>query len=348
MTERVAIVTRYMQREICHAALQLADSATRYGLPVRLIGRNDCNNNVSHWDRHVIPERFTNVGSWMQGCSSVIWTQVPSMFELGYAKEHGIATALLVNWEELQPVHEGILRELDKIIVPYKCTQAALASHCYLKHVKVCYLPWVTRAPLCKPNLLRKGLVVHFPLYDSQPARADQHVFKLMSSILSEFPAAIVSVACGHKWSRSSRALLKQLKKDYNNRLVTYAAPGAYERLELFAKADLTVWAPRFESFALIGLMSLAMSTPVISWDIRPQTEYLQGWKNSVLVPCETNSNWLDIPEVVGGYARFEELLLSTLHDRALLAKLKCSASNGLDARRKQFDAAWSDFIKKD
>jgi glycosyltransferase involved in cell wall biosynthesis len=195
---------------------------------------------------------------------------------------------------------------------------------------------------------MRKGLTVHFPLYDSQPSRADQVVFRLMERVLQEFAEAKVSVACGHKWSRSSRQLLKKLKHKYNNRLITYAAPDPYERLELFAKADLTVWAPRFESFALIGLSSLAMCTPVISWDIQPQTEYLQAWKNSVLVPCETSDNWLGIPEVVGGYQQFEEQMLATLHDRALLAKLKGSATNGLDTRRKNFDAAWLDFLRKD
>jgi hypothetical protein len=88
------------------------------------------------------------------------------------------------------------------------------------------------------------------------------------------------------------------------------------------------------------------MGAPVISWNVAPQNEYLQAWKNSVLVPCKTATNWLGIPEVVGGYDEFEELLLSTLRDRALLAKMKCATSNGLEARRAQFDAGWSKFLQ--
>ena len=209
------------------------------------------------------------------------------------------------------------------------------------------YMPWVLPAPRCQADPLRKGLTVHFPLYDSQPHRADQAVFKLMERVLQEFAEAKISVACGHRWSRSSRRILKRLKRDYSNRLITYGPPDQYERLQLFAKADLTVWLPRFESFALVGLSSLAMGTPVISWDVQPQAEYLQAWKNAVLVPCTTTNNWLGIPEVVGGYPQFEELLLSTLHDRALLAKLKSGTPNGLEIRRKNYDAAWQAVLSR-
>jgi glycosyltransferase involved in cell wall biosynthesis len=113
------------------------------------------------------------------------------------------------------------------------------------------------------------------------------------------------------------------------------------QRLLLLSRADLTVWAPRFESLALIGLTSLCMGVPVISWDLRPQNEYLRGWKNSVLVPCESTENWLGVPEVKRGYAEFEESLVATLRDKALLAKMRSSAHVGLAARRKQFEAGW-------
>jgi hypothetical protein len=347
MADKLGICTRYLQREVTYAALQLANSANRQGVPTYVIARGDCNRDVSSWDAKVIDERGCRQ-RWQPHCQHIIWTSVPEMAEVVAAQHCGITTTLLVNWEELRPEHEGVVRELTNVIVPYRCVLRALQAKWYLKNVRLHYMPWIVPAPPCQPNLLRKGLTVHFPLYDSQPSRADQVVFHFMERVLQEFGEARVSVACGHKWSRSSRSLLKRLKRDYNNRLITYAAPDPYERLALFAKADLTVWAPRFESFALIGLASLAMCTPVISWDIQPQTEYLQAWKNSVLVPCETNHNWLGIPEIVSGYPQFEEQLLATLHDRALLAKLKSSANNGLDTRRANFDTAWLNFLRKD
>lgn len=348
MGDKLGICTRYLQREITYAALQLADKAQGHGIPTTIIARDDCNADVSGWDRKVVDERRIPLTHWQPACNKIIWTSVPCMAEILTAQHFGIETALLVNWEELHPEHEGVVRELDRLIIPYRCALRALQTKWYLKNVRLFYLPWVIDAPPCQHDLLRRGITVHFPLYDSQPQRADQSIFKLMEKVLQEFVDIKVSVACGHKWSRSSRRLLKRLKRKYNNRLATYSPPNQYARLELFAKADLTVCMPRFESFALVGLESLAMGTPVISWDIPPQNEYLQAWKNAVLVPCNTCSNWLGIQEVVEGYQQFEELLLSTLHDRALLAKLKGAATNVLPARQKTFDDAWLEFLRKE
>jgi glycosyltransferase involved in cell wall biosynthesis len=348
MAEKLGICTRYLARETTFAGLQLADLSKRHGTPTAVIARDDCNTGISGWDRHVVDERQGGTLAWLKTCDTIIWTAVPDIMELVHARDLGITTALLVSWETLHPFHEGTVREINKLILPYKCVSRAVQAHWYMPNVKMITMPWVLPAPPCLHDPMRKGLTVHFPLYDSQPQRADQSIFRLMERVLQEFKEARVSVACGHRWSRSSRRLLKRLKRDYNNRLVTYGPPDLYERLQLFGAADLTVWAPRFESFGLVGLSSLAMGTPVISWDIQPQNEYLHAWKNAVLVPCATSDNWLGVPEVVGGYPQFEELLLATLRDRALLAKLKSAASNGLDARRKAYDASWQEFSKKD
>jgi glycosyltransferase involved in cell wall biosynthesis len=119
------------------------------------------------------------------------------------------------------------------------------------------------------------------------------------------------------------------------------------QRLLLFSKSDITVWAPKFESFGIIGLNSICMGTPVLSWDIKPQNEYLQPWKNAVLVPCVTRDNWLGVPQVENGcYSDFGDCLISLLRDRELLAKIKSSVLTGMDSRRKQFMAGWAELLK--
>jgi glycosyltransferase involved in cell wall biosynthesis len=183
-------------------------------------------------------------------------------------------------------------------------------------------------------------------MYDSQPQRVDQAIFRLMKKVLSETEGTNVLVSCGRSWSLSSRRIVKSMRREFGKRIVLALHPDVLHRLLLFARADLTVWAPRFESFGLIGLSSLCMGAPVISWDIRPQNEFLKGWKNSVLVPAKTKENWLGVPEVTGGYNEFGDMLVSTLRDKALIAKMKTHVLTGLDTRRRQFEAGWDQLIR--
>jgi len=257
----------------------------------------------------------------------------------------GVDTVLLLNWEEIARDDEHAILSFDKVIIPHRCIASALQRRWNLKPVAPVMMPWdvpvpITRRENGEPH---KDLCAYFPMYDSQPQRLDQAVFSLMHKVLEETDNTNVMVACGRKWSLSSRRIVKELRKQFGGRIVLVLRPNILQRLTLFARADLTVWAPRFESFGLIGLSSLCMGTPVISWDVQPQSEFLKGWKNSVMVPAVTEENWLGVPEVKSGYTAFGDLLISTLRDKSLIAKMKNHTDHGLSNRRRQFEAGWGE-----
>jgi hypothetical protein len=269
---------------------------------------------------------------------------IPRKRELLRIKNMDVETALLVNWEEPKPTHAATILSFDKLILPYRCVGHALQRHWQLENTTPIMMPWDVPVPISRRNTdePHKNLCVYFPLYDTQPQRSDQAVFDMMHRVLAKVDHANVMIACGRKWSLSSKRIVKQLRKQFGDRVVLALHPNILHRLMLFARADLTVWASRFESLGLIGLTSLCMGAPVISWDMRPQNEFLKAWKNSVLVPAKTKENWLGVPEVTSGYSGFSDTLVSTLQDRALIVKMKKQVSTGLTNRRKQFAAGWT------
>lgn len=348
MAERLGIVSRYNQHDTTNAAIILANLAYTSGIPVSILARGACDRTVSRdWDADVVDERKTCVYTWLRRCSRVIWTAIPDADELRIAKQMGIATHLLLNWEEITPAHGEALAEFDKIIMPYRCAGHALQRRWEIKDARGIVMPWDVSVPFTHRSVLaRPGVNAYFPLYDSQPHRTDQAVFTMMRRALDEVKDAKVTVGVGKRWAMSSRRFIRKLRKEYPERVQVLDRPGVLERLDAFAKADITVWAPRFESFALVGLTSLCMGTPVLSWDIRPQNEYLVAWKNAVLVPCPVTENWLGVPEVTGGYTAFGETLVGVLKDKALIGKLRLATAYGLDTRRKQFIAGWRELVK--
>jgi len=351
MPERLGIVSRYHRAEVTNAALHLAEFTKTRGMPVTFLARDVCRREVAgEWDNKVVDERNHPFHTWAETCNHIVWTAVPNdISEIDAARVCGINTSLLVDWELLRPIDEPTVQAMDSLIIPYRCVGQALQKHWQLPQIRTAVMPWDVSVPITSRSGIpakRTGVCAYFPLYDSQPNRSDQAVFRLMRKALMEVKDATVMVGCGQCWSISSRRLIKQLLRDFGDRVELVRQPNILQRLILFAKADLTVWLPRFESFAMIGLTSLCMGTPVLSWDVRPQNEYLVAWKNAVLAPCKTNMNWLGVPEVMDGYAECSDMLVAALQDKALLAKLRQSATTGLVSRREQFTAGWVELLK--
>lgn len=346
MAERLGIITRYLQHEVTHAAIHLAEMARDQGTPSTIYGVDPVRREVAkQWDSRVITQKQQHLDRWAQRCNRIIWTHVPEQAEVLRIQGMGIETVLLINWEALVPQHGMTALTFNRIILPYRCVANVLQRRWDLSKVQPVMMPWDVPVPHTRraPGNLSRDLCVYFPLYDTLPARCDQAIFAMMRQVLAETKNTNVLVSCGRRWSLSSRRLVKRLRKVFGERIVLVLHPNILHRLLLFARADLTVWAPRFESFGLVGLNSLCMGAPVISWDVRPQNEFLKSWKNSVLVPAKTEENWLGVPDVKSGYQEFSEMLISTLRDRALIAKMKGSTLQGLDARRKQFEAGWQE-----
>lgn len=347
MADRFGIITRYHQHEATYAAIHLAQMALESGMPVSILGLGDVRREVAlAWDSKVVTPKQIHPHRWARECSRVLWTHVPPYQDVMQANEMGIDTVLLVSWEEITEDDRRAVASCNKVILPHRCVAHSLQRKWRLSSTNPILMPWDVPIPITKKitgDSPHSDLVAYFPMYDSQPHRIDQAIFKVMDRILAEVDNASILISIGRGWSMSSRKLMKALRKQYPGRVVIEPQPNMLKRILLFSRADITVWAPKFESFGLVGLTSLCMGTPVISWDVRPQREFLSPWKNSVLIPARTEENWLGVPEVKSGYGEFSDMLISSLKDKGLIATLKCGTSEGLEERRREFEAGWKE-----
>jgi len=345
MAPQLGIVTRYLRNEVTHAAIHLAEITHEHGIRSTIFGAGHvCRDVAKRWDAEVVTAQQCPLVQWAAECDHIVYTYVPSPREIAHVQHLGVRTTILVNWEVLLPTDRAGFTSFDNVIFPFRCVAKAIQKHWPAKLPPSVVMPWdvpvglTTRDPL----ELRDTACAYFPLYDTQPGRCDQSIFALMQRVLLELENTRVLIACGGGWSQSSKRALRQLHKKFGDRVEIVMRPNILQRLLLFARADLTVWPSRFESFALIGLYSLCMGTPVLSWDIRPQNEYLENQQNAILIPARTRDNWLGVPEVTGRYQDMADGLVGTLRDGALLAKMKKNTTTGLASRRKQFEAGWA------
>lgn len=343
----LGIVTRWMQHETTQAAIMLAEEATSRGESVSILAREICNRDVAAgWDSKVVNENKNPFVDWKAQCDHIIWTQVPPPTEIWHAKECGITTTVLIDCEQLAPQHGQALRALDNVILPFRSVSKAVNRVWKLKTVRKIIMPWTVPVSIGPSRELSATMkTVFLPLYDSQCMRCKMAIFAMMDRVLKRDDTKVI-VGVGRAWSRDGRKAVRALRRKYGERFDPRIRPDILHRLLLFGQSDITVWPSRFESFGIVGLTSLHMGTPVIAWDVSPQNEFLRGWKNSVLVKGKTRRTWLGMDLVDDDYEQFSGLLLNTLQDDALLAKMKASSTVGLETRRKQFRAGWDELTK--
>jgi hypothetical protein len=345
---RLGICTQYQQHESTYAALYLAEHAREDGIQASILARGPCHSGVStHWDSHVVRERcdarqYEDFMEWANDITHLIWTHVPSYPEVDWVNHYGIESWICLVWEELAPCHGDVLKMANKLICPYRCVTQAVYRK-YLADVHPVYVPWDVPAPVStKADVVESPwLKLLLPLHDSQSRRVDQAVFKLVDAVLQKDQFVRFTITQGSGWSPGARKEVRRLIKCHPGRITVVKKPKLFQQIITYAGHDLTVWPAKFESLALVGLLSLSCGTPVIAWDIDPQSEYLVNGQNSILVPCELAENWLGVPEVIPNYEAFQAQLLQSVSDDDLLSKLRSNTRSGLADRKKEFRGGW-------
>jgi len=211
------------------------------------------------------------------------------------------------------------------------------------KKLRFAELSWDVPLPITiKNNLVDPPWInVLFPLLDSQAKRSDQRIIDIIGNVLSENLKVKATIVVGANWNLAAKDLLKGLHKTYGDRVCVLNVSQGFNRCKLYAHSDLTVWSSKYEGLATIGLSSLCMGTPVLAWDIAPQSEYLHDGKNAVLVPCDIKENWLGVSEVSPKWKLFEAKLMGLLQSEDQLAKIRTCSSFELDKRRVDFCRGW-------
>jgi hypothetical protein len=345
MSERLGICTRYHQNESTYASLHVAERARETGANVSLLARHVCLKETSgHWDSLVMKERTPgDFFAWASDRSRILWTVPPPLAEVEWANDRGIDTWVLAVWDELIPSHREACAAASKLIMPYRCVMRDLTAKWGMTGNRLS-MPWDVPVPFTFKDGLHTppGINVLLPLCDSQAQRTDQDIFRVLRVILDECDNVSVTIATHSGWPISTRRAIKQLQREFHERIELAHRPRLLRRLMLYASHDLTLWPSKFEGLATTGLWSLCMGTPVLAWDISPANEYLKHEKNSVLVPCDIRENWLGVPEVIPDWQLFVDHAIDLLKNEQQLAKIRAHTSHGLGQRRQDFDVGWA------
>jgi hypothetical protein len=342
----VGIYTHYAHCDQAYFAVRLVELLRSLGEPFDIYSANSPGKLKLPYDRVIQYKGTLNYTDWVKRRRIVVWTHVPRVEQIDYARRRGVMTVIAPMWQELASPYKKAMKHADRVVV-FNTDQQELFTSIY-KLSNVSLIPFDTGLPVTRkedgPD--PRNIRLFLPWFDRNARCASASFLGHLSYLLERMPDASLTVAVNS--SRFGPAIAKfftRLGARTEGRVKLVRGVPYLKRLALFSNADLTVWPAECDNYGFVGLTSLAAGTPLLTLAMAPQTDYLWQDVNAALVKTKVDYDDNGVPHAVPDYdlfaAALQELIAEPYHIKAMQRKV----SYNLAARRAAFEGSWRSLL---
>jgi hypothetical protein len=335
---RVGISTRYCFHEATYAALRIADLVQQLGHDVRIDSVNSPPALDSRWDKRVSSAKYLELAPWAE---MLIWTHVPTLKEIWFWQKNSKAKlAIVPMWHELIPKDKKQLGRVNHIIAPHHSLNV-LQKRWPGQWAAV---PWDNGLPVTRKEGLRhEGRVyVLAALFDDVINCLNTTFIDEIARILKACPNAYFTLAyCASRMARPAMNRFRGLATSFGERCQLAAGVALRDRPLLYARHDVTLWPTVATDIGCVGLDSLTMGTPVVTWQCPPVDEFLRP-DNAILVSCDVEHSEQGVPSSDGNCYRLGIALQQLIENPPWIVTMQKHTAAKLEARRGEFVRFWA------
>ena len=334
-TPKTGIVTRWQWHEATYAAIRIADCIQQAGGDVSILPTNYVPGVLdTPWQSEIVTGcRLTE---WAADCDQVVFTHCPSLVQQKWMRSCKKRAICLPLWHELELQDLTELMQCDLVIA----TSDAFAD--WLRQVAIpsLRLSWDAGLPLtAKSSVAGPAIRVLWPLYAEAVNRVTATACEILHRAMRMQPAMTLTILMSAATlSGQARHSLRKFQRDYGAaRLQLVASTTLLSRQLAYMQHDLTFWPTIAESLGLVGLTSVALGTPVVTYGVPPITELLpqsSAWH----VPVKLQYSSVRAPYAVHGERAMDTLMQSLAAEPEQIWEKQRSVLHGLSERRTTFD----------
>jgi hypothetical protein len=342
----IGIYTHYAQCDQTYFALRLVDFLQSCGTDVSIYTDNQPAKIKSLYDNRVVYKNKQKFTSWAKGKSAIIWTQIPRVEQLNYVKRNGTLTVLVPMWQELNPPFRKAAKQADHLVA--LSTECRELFHSVYKFRNVTLVPFDAGLPVTKKegNINHRKIKLLLPWFDRN-ARCTQSVFlDYLAYLIPRMPEAYLTVCISS--SKFSPAVAKFFQRlgEKTGRVNILRRVFPADRPALFASHDLTIFPAECDNFGLCNLMSINCGTPVVTFAVSPQTDFVYPDANGVLVKTKIDFDENGVPHAAPDYERFSDALQTLIAEPWHIDNMNKKINYNLNARRKSFELGWQSILR--
>lgn len=342
----IGIYTHYAHCDQAYFAVRLVDFLRTLGEPFDIYSDNSPGKLKLPYDTVVKYKKICSFTDWVKHRSVVVWTHVPRVEQIDYARRRGVRTIVVPMWQEMAPPFKKALKHADHVVALGRDSQELFTDIYKIGHLVM--IPFDTGLPITRKEnwVNQRQIRLFLPWFDRNARCSSSQFLGMLGFIMERMPEAHMTVAVNS--SRFGPAVAKfftRLGSRCDGRVKLVRGIPLIRRPSLYAAADLTVWPGECDNYGLVGLTSLACGTPVLTLAVAPQTDYLHQDVNAALVKTKLDYDDNGVPHAVPNYEKFAAAMQDLIAEPHHINAMQKKVSYNLAARRSAFESGWRSLL---
>lgn len=343
---RVGIYTHYAHCDQAYLCVRLVDFLRSRGVEFDIYSDNVPGKLRIPYDSAVTHKRNIKFTNWVKKQHAVIWTQIPKIEQINYVNRLNKLTILAPMWQDLLPPYKKVMRRADYLV--------ALSAECRELYSdvfnvrKTVFIPYDPGLPITRKDkpLDPKHVRVFLPWFDRNAKCANSDFLASLAVRVERMPELELTVAImSSRFSPGVARFFQTLGERAGGRVTLLRNVPFAKRATLYGDHDLTLFPAECDNYGYCGLTSVNCGTPVLSFAISPQLDYIYPNENGILVRTKSDYDENGVPHAAPDYEALTDILQLLIDEPQHISALNKKISYNLLQRRKAFETGWSKLL---
>ena len=344
---RIGIYTHYAHCDEAYFAARLADFLRTQGVEYSIYSDAPPAKLCTHHDRAVVHKKKCPFTHWAKTCHTIIYTQPPKLDTLNFTRRINIRVIIVPMWQELLRPFRKSLQRADHVIAMNSEARELFTKVYKLKNVT--YIPFDAGLPLTKKTKIvdDRHVKIFLPWFDRNARCASSQFLGLLGYLLERMPDAQLTVGITScRFAPSVAKFFQTLGRKTRGRVKLVRNVPLAKRPAMYTAHDLTLLPAECDNYGFCGLTSINCGTPVLSFALSPQLDFVYQDANGVLVKTRVDYDENGVPHAAPDYERLITALQAIIASPTQLDNLNRRVTYNLSTRRKSFELGWQTLLK--
>lgn len=346
---RVGIYTHYAHCDQAYLCVRLVDFLRSIGAEFDIYADNAPGKLRISYDSAVTYKRNIKFTEWVKKQHAIVWTQIPKIEQINYANRFNKLTILAPMWQELTPPYKKTMRRADYLV--------AMSAECRELYTdvfnvrKTVFIPYDAGLPITRKDaaLNPRRIRVFLPWFDRNAKCASGEFLTGLAVLVERMPELELTVAImSSRFSPGVAKFFQALGVRTGGRVRLLRNVAFSKRAALYGEHDLTLFPAECDNYGHCGLTSINCGTPVLSFAISPQLDYIYPHENGVLVRTKSDYDENGVPHAAPDYAALIDVLQLLIAEPQHITNLNRKISYNILQRRKAFETGWTKLLALD
>lgn len=342
----IGIYTHYAQCDQAYFSIRLANFLRDIGEPCSIYSDAPPAALKTVYDNRVQHKKKIKYTEWAKKQSAIIWTHVPKVEQISFAKRHNILTIIVPMWQDLNPPFRKAIKNADHLIAMSTECRDLFQGVYKFRHVTM--IPFDTGLPVVKKenNVSRKKIKVLLPWFDRNARCTQADFLTYLEYLVHRMEEIHLTVAISSSKFAPSIAKFFHTLGVKTGRVELLRGIKINDRPALFSEHDLTIFPAECDNYGLCNLMSITCGTPVLTFAVSPQTDFVYPDANGVAIKTVVDYDENGVPHANPDYEKYVTALQLLIAEPRHIDNMSKKVNYNLNSRRKSFELGWQSILR--